>query len=235
LLLVTSGHAGSGALYPTLRYDPIKAFAPVIKLAATPVVVVAPAAQPWKSLTELLDAARKAPGTLNYAAGGGGATTTALAAEFLKKDTGTDMVQVPYRGSGPALTALLSGEVQVGFEIPSSALPHIQSGKLRALAVTTRTRSSALPDVPTVIEQGIRDFEVIGWFGVLAPAGTPAAVIERLNRELNAALQQPDLRERLSGLGLESGGGTPAEFQKLIATDTQRYGDAIRRMGIKVE
>jgi tripartite-type tricarboxylate transporter receptor subunit TctC len=196
---------------------------------------VAPAAQPWKSLNELLDAARKAPGTLNYAAGGGGATTTALAAEFLKKDTGTDMVQVPYRGSGPALTALLSGEVQVGFEIPSSALPHIQSGKLRALAVTTRTRSAALPDVPTVIEQGIRDFEVIGWFGVLAPAGTPAAVVERLNRELNAALQQPELRERLSGLGLESGGGTPAEFQKLIASDTQRYGEAIRRMGIKVE
>lgn len=236
LLLVTSGHAGSGALYPTLRYDPIKSFTPVIKLAATPVVVVVvPAAQPWKSLTELLDAARKAPGTLNYAAGGGGATTTALAAEFLKKDTGTDMVQVPYRGSGPALTALLSGEVQVGFEIPSSALPHIQSGKLRALAVTARTRSAALPDVPTVIEQGIRDFEVIGWFGVLAPAGTPAAVVERLNRELNAALQQPELRERLSGLGLESGGGTPAEFQKLIASDTQRYGEAIRRMGIKVE
>lgn len=235
LLLVTSGHAGSGALYPTLRYDPIKSFTPVIKLAATPVVVVAPAAQPWKSLTELLDAARKAPGTLNYAAGGGGATTTALAAEFLKKDTGTDMVQVPYRGSGPALTALLSGEVQVGFEIPSSALPHIQSGKLRALAVTTRTRSAALPDVPTVIEQGLRDFEVIGWFGVLAPAGTPAAVVDRLNRELNAALQQPELRERLSGLGLESGGGTPAEFQKLIASDTQRYGEAIRRMGIKVE
>ncbi len=235
LLLVTSGHAGSGALYPTLRYDPIKAFTPVIKLAATPVVVVAPAAQPWKSLNELLDAARKAPGTLNYAAGGGGATTTALAAEFLKKDTGTDMVQVPYRGSGPALTALLSGEVQVGFEIPSSALPHIQSGKLRALAVTTRTRSAALPDVPTVIEQGIRDFEVIGWFGVLAPAGTPAAVVERLNREINTALHQPELRERLSGLGLESGGGTPAEFQKLIASDTQRYGEAIRRMGIKVE
>lgn len=235
LLLVTSGHAGSGALYPTLRYDPIKSFTPVIKLAATPVVVVVPAAQPWKSLTELLDAARKAPGTLNYAAGGGGATTTALAAEFLKKDTGTDMVQVPYRGSGPALTALLSGEVQVGFEIPSSALPHIQSGKLRALAVTTRTRSAALPDVPTVIEQGLRDFEVIGWFGVLAPAGTPAAVVDRLNRELNAALQQPELRERLSGLGLESGGGTPVEFQKLIASDTQRYGEAIRRMGIKVE
>ncbi|MDR7092582.1 tripartite tricarboxylate transporter substrate binding protein [Hydrogenophaga laconesensis] len=235
LLLVTSGHAGSGALYPTLRYDPIKAFAPVVKLAASPVVVVVPASQPWKTLPELLDAARKAPGTLNYAAGGGGATTTALAAEFLKKDAQVDMVQVPYRGSGPALTALLAGEVQVGFEIPSSALPHIQSGKLRPLAVTSRTRSAALPDVPTVIDQGIRNFDVIGWFGVLAPAGTPQPVVARLNREINAILQQPDVRERLSGLGLEATGGTPEEFQKLIESDTQRYGEAIRRMGIKVE
>lgn len=235
LLLVTSGHAGSGALYPTLRYDPIKAFAPVIKLAASPVVVVVPASQPWKTLPELLDAARKAPGTLNYAAGGGGATTTALAAEFLKKDANIDMVQVPYRGSGPALTALLAGEVQVGFEIPSSALPHIQSGKLRPLAVTSRTKSAALPDVPTVVDQGIRNFDVIGWFGVLAPAATPQPVVARLNREINAILQQPDVRERLSGLGLEATGGTPEEFQKLIEADTQRYGEAIRRMGIKVE
>ena len=235
LLLVTSGHAGSGALYPTLRYDPIKAFAPVVKLAASPVVVVVPASQPWKTLPELLDAARKAPGTLNYAAGGGGATTTALAAEFLKKDAHVDMVQVPYRGSGPALTALLAGEVQVGFEIPSSALPHIQSGKLRPLAVTSRTKSAALPDVPTVIDQGIRNFEVIGWFGVLAPAATPQPVVARLNREINAILQQPDMRERLSGLGLEATGGTPEDFQKLIESDTQRYGEAIRRMGIKVE
>ncbi len=234
LLLVTSGHAGSGALYTSLRYDPVKAFAPVIKLAETPVVVVAPANQPWKTLPELLAAARQAPGKLNYAAGGGGATTTALAAEFLKSAAKVDMVQVPYKGSGPALTALLSGEVEVGFEIPSSALPHIQASKLRALAVTTRTQSSALPGVPTVIEQGIPDFDVVGWFGVLAPAATPASVIERLNRDLNAVLKQPDMRERLSGLGLETGGGTPAEFQKLIETDTRRYGEAIRRMGITV-
>jgi tripartite-type tricarboxylate transporter receptor subunit TctC len=235
LLLVTSGHAGSSALYPSLRYDPIKAFSPVIKLAATPVVVVVPSDRPWKTLPELLEAARKAPGTLNYAAGGGGATTTALAAEFLKKDAQIDMVQVPYRGSGPALTALLSDEVQVGFEIPSSALPHIQSGKLRALAVTSRSKSPVLPDVPTVIDQGIRNFEVIGWFGVLAPAGTPQPVVTRLNREINSILQQPDIRERLAGLGLQGTGGTPEEFQKLIESDTQRYGEAIRRMGIKVE
>ena len=232
LLLVTSGHAGSGALYPTLRYDPIKAFAPVVKLAATPVVVVVPANQPWKTLPELIEAARKAPGTLNYAAGGGGATTTALAAEFLKREAQIDMVQVPYRGSGPALAALLSGEVQVGFEIPSSALPHIQSGRLRALAVTSRTKSATLPDVPTVIEQGIRNFEVIGWFGVLAPAATPQPVLARLNREINAVLQQPDLRERLSGLGLEAGGGTPEEFQKLIESDTQRYVESLLRLCI---
>jgi len=235
LLFVTSGHAGSGALYSNLRYDPVKAFAPVAKIAATPVVIVVPSSQPWKSLGELLAAARKSPGSLNYAAGGGGATTTALAAEFLKKEASVDMVQVPYKGSGPALTALLSGEVQVGFEIPSSALPHIQSGKLKALAVTSRTRSSALPDVPTSIEQGIRNFEVIGWFGLMAPAGTPAATVTRLNREINAVLKQADVREKLAGLGLETGGGTPEDFQKLIESDTQRYGEAIRRMGIKVD
>jgi len=235
LLFVTSGHAGSGALYNTLRYDPVKAFTPIVKVGATPVVVVVPAVQPQRNLGDLLAAARKEPGKLNYAAGGGGATTTALAAEFLKKDAGVDMVQVPYRGSGPALTALLSGEVQVGFEIPSSALPHIQSGKLRPLAVTSTTRSSVLPDVPTVAEQGVKGFDVVGWFGMLAPAGTPAPVVARLNRELNAILQQPDVRERLVGLGLEVGGGTPEDFQKLIAGDTQRYGDAIRRMGIKPE
>ena len=235
LLLVTSGHAGSGALYKGLRYDPLKSFAPVVKVGATPVVVVVPAAQPMKTFGELLAAARKAPGTLNYAAGGGGATTTALAAEFLKKDAGIDMVQVPYKGSGPALTALLSGEVQVGFEIPSSALPHIQAGKLRALAVTSQSRSSVLPDVPTVREQGLKDFEVVGWFGVMAPAATPQPVVARLNREINAVLQQPDIRDKLAGLGLEGGGGSPADFQKLVESDTQRYGDAIRRMGIKVD
>jgi len=233
LLFVTSGHAGSGALYGNLRYDPVKAFTPVVKVAATPVVIVAPAAQPWKSLGELLAAARKAPGSLNYAAGGGGATTTALSAEFLKNEAALDMVQVPYKGSGPALTALLAGEVQVGFEIPSSALPHIRSGKLRALAVTSQARSSALPDVPTAAEQGLRGFDVVGWFGVLAPAGTPDPVVNRLNREINAILGQPDMRERLAALGLESGGGSAEDFQKLMAADTKRYGDAIRRLGIK--
>ncbi|WP_399686480.1 tripartite tricarboxylate transporter substrate binding protein [Xenophilus sp.] len=235
LLLVTSGHAGSGALYSRLGYDPLKSFEPVAKVGASPIVIVAPAAGPFRTLKDVIDAARRSPGKLNYAAGGGGATTTSLAAEFLKSDAKIDMVMVPYKGSGPALTALLSGEVDLGFDIPSSALPHIKSGKLRPVAVTTRTRSSVLPEVPTVAEQGIPGFEVTGWFGVLAPAGTPSAIVARLNKDINALLNEPDTKSRLQDLGVEVGTGSPADFGRLIAGDTRRYGDAIRKLGIKVD
>ncbi|MBS0339976.1 MAG: tripartite tricarboxylate transporter substrate binding protein [Proteobacteria bacterium] len=235
LLLVTSGHAGSGALYSRLSYDPQKSFVPVAKLGASPIVIVAPAAAPFRKLQDVIDAARKNPGKLNYAAGGGGATTTSLAAEFLKSDAKIDMLMVPYKGSGPALTALLSGEVDVGFDIPSSALPHIKSGKLVPIAVTTKTRSSVLPQVPTVAEQGIAGFEITGWFGVLAPAGTPAAIVDRLNKDINTLLSEPDTKSRLQDLGVEAGSGSPAEFGKLIASDTQRYGDAIRKLGLKAD
>jgi tripartite-type tricarboxylate transporter receptor subunit TctC len=235
LLLVTSGHAGSGALYSKLSYDPIKSFAPVAKVGATPVVIVVPASSPYHSLDDVISAARKAPGKLNYAAGGGGATVTSLAAEYLKSDGKIDMLQIPYKGSGPALTGLLGGEVDLAFDIPSSALPHIKAGKLRALAVTSSTRSSVLPEVPTVAEQGVPGFDVLGWFGVLAPAGTPAAVITRLNRQLDAILHQPEVKTRLAALGVEPGGGSPGDFARLIAGDTKRAGDAIRRLGIKVD
>ena len=235
LLMVTSGHAGSAALYPKLSYDTLKSFEPVAKVGASPVVIVAPASAPYKQLKDVIDAARKSPGKLNYAAGGGGATTTSLAAEFLKNEAKIDMVMVPYKGSGPALTALLSGEVDLGFDIPSSALPHIKAGKLRPLAVTTKTRSSVLPDVPTVAEQGMAGFEVTGWFGVLAPAGTPAAVVARLNKEINAVLSDPETKNKLQGIGVEATPGSPADFGKLIASETQRYGDAIRKLGIKAE
>ncbi|MEJ8852992.1 tripartite tricarboxylate transporter substrate binding protein [Variovorax robiniae] len=235
LLMVTSGHAGSAALYPKLSYDTQKSFEPVAKVGASPVVIVAPASAPYKQLKDVIDAARKSPGKLNYAAGGGGATTTSLAAEFLKNEAKIDMVMVPYKGSGPALTALLSGEVDLGFDIPSSALPHIKAGKLRPLAVTTKTRSSVLPDVPTVAEQGMAGFEVTGWFGVLAPAGTPAAVVARLNKEINAVLGDPETKAKLQAIGVEAAPGSPADFGKLMASETVRYGDAIRKLGIKAE
>jgi tripartite-type tricarboxylate transporter receptor subunit TctC len=145
------------------------------------------------------------------------------------------MLMVPYKGSGPALTALLGGEVDLGFDIPSSALPHIRAGKLRALAVTSRARASVLPEVPTVAETVLPGFEVTGWFGVLAPASTPAIVTARLNQEINAALALPDVKERLASLGVEPGGGSADDFARLLGGDARRYGDAIRRLGLKVD
>lgn len=235
LLFVTSGFPGSTALYPKLKYDTVKSFQPVAKVGASPVVMVVPAASPYQGLADVLAAARKSPGKINYAAGGGGATTTSLAAEFLKSEAKVDMLMIPYKGSGPALTALLAHEVDLGFDIPSSALPHIQSGKLRALAVTTKIRSQVLPQVPTIAELALPGFEVTGWFGVLAPAGTPAAVVDRLNKEINAVLAQPEVKERLQSLGVEPAHGSPADFGALIASETKRYGDAIRRLGLTAE
>lgn len=235
LLFVTSGHAGSATLYPKLSYDTLKSFAPITRVGSSPVVVVVPAASPYRSLTQVLDAARKAPGKLNYAAGGGGATTTSLAAEFLKHDAKIEMQQIPYKGSGPALTALLAGEVDLGFDIPSSALPHIRSGKLVALAVSSKARASVLPDVPTVADAGLPGFEVTGWFGLLAPAATPPEVLARLTKDVNDALSLPDVKERLASLGVEPGGGSAADFGRLLESETKRYGDAIRRMGIKAD
>ena len=145
------------------------------------------------------------------------------------------MQHIPYKGVAPAINDVLGGQVPLAFASLPSALNYIKTGKLRALAVTSRTRSSALPEVPTAIEQGLRNFEVIGWFGLMTPASTPSPIVARLNTELNQILRLSDMRDKLSSLGLEAGGGTPEEFQKLIESDTLRYGEAIRRMGIKVD
>ena len=235
LLFVTSGHAGSAALYPKLPYDPVKGFAPVIALAATPVVVVTNGSAPYKTLQDLVAAARATPGKLNYGAGGGGATLTSLAAEVFRSQTKIDVVQVNYKGTGPALTALMGGEIDFAFDTVSGAIGQVKSGKLRALAVTSKKRSTALPDVPTVGETVLPGFEVIGWFGILAPAGTPAAIVAQLNRTLEAVLQTQEVKDRFKDLGTEPLGGSPAEFGKLIETETARWGEVIRRLGIKAE
>ena len=235
LLFVTSGFAGSAALYPKLGYDTATSFAPVARVGDSPIVIVVPAASKIRDFAGLIAAAKAAPGKLNYAAGGGGATTTSMAAEFLKREAGIAMQMIPYKGSGQALTALLANEVDLGFEIPSSALPHIHGGKLRAIAVTSARPTEVLPGGPTVAQSLLPGFEVTGWFGVLAPAGTPKAVVERLNREINAALAQPQVAQRLRELGVEPAGGGSAEFARLIASETRRYGDAIRRLGLSAQ
>lgn len=235
LLLATSGIAGSNALFSNLKYDTLKSFSPVANLGASPIVVVVPGASPFKSLNDVLAAARKAPGKLNYAAGGGGATTPSMAAEFLKNETRTSMQLITYKGSAPALMALASGELDLAFDIPSSALPLVQSGKLRAIAVTTKNRASTLPDIPTVAETVAPGFEVTGWFGVMAPAGTPPDIVARLNKDIHAALAKPAVHERLLSLGLEHVRGTPGEFGQMIASEVKRYSDAIRTLGLKAE
>ena len=232
LLLVTSGHAGSGALYAKLPYDPLKSFQPVIKLAASPVLVATTVNSPYNSLRDVIAAAKKSPGKINYAGGGGGATVTNLAAQFLKRDAGIDITEINYKGSGPAMMALLAGEIDVTFDIPSAILPQVKAGKLRTLATTTRTRSAFIPNVPTVAEEGVPNFEVLGWFGVMVPQGTPPAVVNRLNAEINKVLALPEVKTTLTDMGLDVGGGTPAEFADLVANDTKRAGDAIRRLGL---
>lgn len=235
LLLVTSGHAGNAALYSRLPYDTIKSFTPVAAVSAAPVIVVVNGQGPYRSLKELVAAARKSPGKLNYAAGGGGATLTSLAAEVFKSQARLDVVQISYKGSGPALTALMSGEVDFAFDIVSSALGQVKSGKLRALAVASKKRSSVLPDVPTIAEEAVSGFDVVGWFGILAPVRTPAPVVERLNRDINAMLEAPDVKERFKDLGIEPLGGNAAEFGKLIESETARWGEVIRRLGLKAD
>lgn len=234
LMLVSSGHAGNGAYYPNLPYETVKSFAPVGAVASSPVVIVVNAGSPFKRVTHLVDTARKNPDKLSYATGGG-ATLTNLAAEALKSEGRFAALSVPYKGSGPALTALLGGEIDFAFDTVSSAIGLIRSGKLRAIAVTSVKRSSVLPDVPTVAEELIPGFDVTGWFGVLAPAGTPAAAVDLFNRELNRALKSPAVIEKLSGLGADAFEGSPAQFGKLLESESARWSAVIRRLNLRAD
>ena len=191
LLLANSGHSGTKALYPALPYDPVADFAAVVGVAATPNVVLVKAGSRFGTIQDLIAAARAKPGDLNFGAGGGGPTLTALSAELLKRAARIDAVQVNYAGSGPAALALLSGEIDFSIDTLSSAIGQVEQGQVKALAVTSRRRAARLPAVPTLDETVAPGFDVTGWFGVLAPAGTPAPAVERLNRDLNAALETP--------------------------------------------
>jgi len=235
ILFVTAGHAGAAALYPSLPFDPVKDFAPVVGIAATPIVVVVNAASKYRTLSDLIADARARPGKLNFAGGGGGATVTNLAAEVFRSEMKLDVTNVPYKGSAPALVALIAGEIDYSFDNLSAVLGQIKAGKLRALAVTTRNRSSALPDVPTIAEGVLPGFEASTWFGILAPKGTPPVVVERLNRDFNAALRAPDTQARLKELGADPTGGSPAEFGSFLAAETTRWGGVIRKLGLKAE
>lgn len=234
LVQLTDATTISPGLYPALKYDPITAFSPISLIATGPHVLVVNASSPIQSLADLVTTAKANPGTVNYATAGIGSAQH-LAAEMFKQAAKVDMVHVPYKGGAPAMIDVLSGEVPLGIFGLAPALPHIKSGKLRAIAVTSVQRSAVLPETPTVAESGFPGFASVQWFGVAAPAGTPAAVVSRLNEGVVGILKDPKVVERLEALGAEVAGDSPDQFAQYIRQDAKRWSSIINDSGIKLE
>jgi tripartite-type tricarboxylate transporter receptor subunit TctC len=227
-------HAVNPSIYPNLPYDPVRDFAPVCLIASAPSVLVVNQGLSARTLAELTALAKASPGKLNYATNGNGSSSH-LATVLYETMAGVQMVHVPYKGFSPALTDILSGQVQLMFNSIVALVPQIKAGKVRALAVTSRARSSLLPEVPTLAESGLTGYEAGSWYGILAPAGTPRDIIMRLNAEIVRAVRQPELRERLAGEGADPIGGTPEEFSAHIRTELARMGKLVRDARIKPE
>jgi len=230
------GHIGNlavaPAIYPKLPYDPLKSFAPVAWVASVPNVLVVHPSVPAKNLQELLALARSRPGQLNYGTGGNGSAAH-LATEYLKLQSKTFMVHVPYRGTAPAVTDLLSGQLQLMFTGAPVLLPFVKSGQLRALAVSSSKRLDSLPDVPTVSESGYKGFEADQWYGVVAPAGTPRDVVLKLNAQINQALSSPELKARLQSEGALAMPTTPEAFGTLITHEITRWKPVVQAGNIR--
>jgi tripartite-type tricarboxylate transporter receptor subunit TctC len=233
LLLVGSFNAVNATLYDKLNFNFIRDIAPVAGIMVVPFVMLLNPSVPAATVPEFIAYAKSNPGKISMASAGKG-TTPHLAGELFKMMAGVDMVHVPYRGGGPALIDLLGGQVQIYFASTVSSIEYIRAGRLRALAVTTATRSEALPDLPTVGEF-VPGYETIGWFGVGVPKNTPAEIIGKLNNEINAALADPKMKDRLADLGGVALPGSPAEFGKLIADETEKWGKVIRAGNIKAQ
>jgi len=231
------GNAGShginAAVYSKLPYDILKDFAPVSQIAIAPNIFVVNPALPVHTIPEFIAYAKARPGQLSYASGGNGSSSH-MSMELLKSMAGIDVVHVPYKGSTPALTDVISGQDAVMSVNMPPAVPHVKSGRLRALAVTTRARTPSMPELPTVGET-LPGYETVAWFGVLAPAGTPQAAIDWINRESNKVFSAPDVSGRFTQQGAAMPLGKPDDFARFIVAESNRYGDVIRRAGIKLE
>ncbi len=230
----TSNLAINPALYAKLPYDPLKDLAPVALVVSAPVVLVVAADSRFASVADMLAAAKRDPGAVTFASPGNG-TVSHLAGELLQRAAGVKFTHVPYKGAPPALADTLGGQVQSFMSSVPSALGHIRSGRLRALAVSTAKRSPQMPGVPTVAESGYPGFDASTWYGLLAPAGTPAGVVARLNAEVNRVLAQPGVRERLAGEGGEVLGGTPAQFAAFLAAEHAKWARVVADSGAKVD
>lgn len=231
LLLGTIANAINASLITNLRHDVNKDFTPVVQFMSSPSVLVVTSSLPVKTVDELVALAKQKPGALGYASSGAGSSPH-LAGELFKLRTGTDLLHVPYKGAAQALTDVIAGHVQTGFKTAVSALPSMQNGSIRALAVADSQRLADLPDVPTMAEAGYPDFEVLSWNGIFAPTGTPPEVVQRLNVTVNEILKDPEINKRILGMAGRPIGGTPQEFQAFVKNETAKWGEVIKMNGI---
>ena len=234
IMITSIGMATNKALYAKLSYDPVKDFAPISLLAVVPNVLVVNANSPDKTVADVIAHAKRDPGKLTYASAGNG-TSIHLAGEVFASMAGLNLLHVPYKGSGPAVTDMLGGQVDLMFDSITSAAPHIQSGKLRALGVTSARRSATLPGVPTIAEAGVPGYEVSPWFAVFAPAGTPAPIVQKLNTALLDAMKQPDTQARFDAIGAQPIGSTPAELADHVDKEMARWGKLIKERNIRMD
>ena len=234
VLAVAASFAISPSLYKQLPYDPVRDFSPITQVSAFPNIMVVPRSLPVTSIAELIAYARARPGQLNYASSGMG-TGTHLSMELFKTLAGLDIVHVPYKGGAPAVNALLAGQVQVNLATISTALPFVKSGELRALAVTTAQRWPAVPDLPTLAEGGLPGYEYSSWVGLLAPAKTPPAIVQRLSTETAKAARAPEMKRILAHEGAEPVGNSPAEFAAIIQREIVTWRKVVEQAGIKAD
>jgi tripartite-type tricarboxylate transporter receptor subunit TctC len=232
-----SSHAINVSLYPRIGYDPVKSFAPVTLIGTNPVVLVVNQASPYKTLKDILEASRSRPGGLSSASAGTG-TSQHLALELLAYRSGVKFTHVPYKGSGPAIQDVIGGQVDMMFDTTVVAGPHIQSGKLRAIAVTSARRLPSMPDVPTVAESGLpglADFEVVSWQAIFVPAGTPAPIVDRLHHEIRTILSQPDMQDKLKSFGMQPADMTTVQIAAFQKAEVDKWAQVIRAANIKAE
>ena len=234
LLLDATGHTTNPSLFAKLPYDTSKDFIPISLVTRIPALLVVPSASPFKSVPDLVNAARGKPGKLTYASAGNGGAQH-LAAELFAQAQKLELVHVPYKGGAPALTDLIGGQVDMMFSAVSASGPHVKGGKLRALATTGGKPTAGFTELPTVAASGVPGFEVYEWNGLFAPKGTPAAVVERLEKEVRAVVAQPDVRQRLAELGAEPVGSSSGEFAAFLASETAKWAKVIKDAKIKAE
>ena len=234
VILADMAHATNPFVYSSAQYDPIKDFAPITTLGSAPIILIVHPAVPLQTLAEFIAFAKNQPGKLTMGSGGTGSTSH-IAGEFFQIRTGTKLNHVPYKGTGPALADLVGGQTQCIFSPVAAAIPLVTAGRVRGLAISSAKRAAIVPDVPTFEESGVADFRVGGWYGILAPAGTPRPVVMKLNKEIAAAVQAPEVRSRFDDALVTPGTGTPEEFTAFLKAEAARWSQLIKTVGIKVD